>query len=192
VLGMSMGGMIAQEFAMNHPDRLDALVLTATRPPAPSYSGLDASESLWGMLRPPGRDEPLDVYLLRLWGGSTGEGFALREPEALDELVAQIVERPTPRAMLLHQLRAVNGWGHAERLATITAPTLVVHGDQDSMLHVENGRRLGDLIPGARYVELEGVGHLPPLEAPDRLVELIDELVSPAAATVTEINGRAA
>jgi len=75
--------------------------------------------------------------------------------------------------MLLHQLRAVSGWGHAERLREIEIPTVVVHGAQDRLVHVLNGRRLGEMIPNAAYVELEDVGHLPPLEAPEALLEAI-------------------
>jgi 3-oxoadipate enol-lactonase len=191
VLGMSMGGMIAQELALRHPDRVDGLILTATRPPAPAFYSSNASEGMWGMLRPPTRDETLEVFLHRLWAGATGKGFAEREPEAMNELVRQIVQRPTPRQMLLHQLRAVNGWGHAERLASIEIPTVVVHGDDDRLLHVENGRRLAKLIPGSQPVELEGVGHLPPVEAPERMLELIKGLGS-ASAAPAEANGRAA
>jgi len=72
--------------------------------------------------------------------------------------------------MLMHQFRAVSGWAHPERLARIEVPTVIVHGAEDRLIHVLNGRRLADLIPGARYIELPDVGHLPPLEAPDRLL----------------------
>jgi pimeloyl-ACP methyl ester carboxylesterase len=186
VLGISMGGMIAQEFAFRHGQRLDALVLSATRPPAPAYAAPKASGMLLDLMGPPRRSETLEMYFTRLWTSATGEGFAARDPDAIDELVRQIVERPTPRGMLVHQLRAVNGWGHAERLTRITAPTVVVHGAEDRLIHVLNGRRLGEMIPGAQYVELDGVGHLPPLEAPDELHELI------VAAALGEQAGRSA
>jgi pimeloyl-ACP methyl ester carboxylesterase len=176
LVGVSMGGMIVQEFAVRHRDRLRGLVLIATRPPAPAYSPPRASTELLDLLGPPRRGEALDSYFKRLWTMSTGPGFAEREPESITELVAQIVARPTPRVMLLHQLRAVNGWGHAERLRTITAPTAIVHGTEDRLMDVANGRRLAQLIPGSQYVELEGVGHLPPLEAPGRLLEVIADV----------------
>jgi len=183
VVGMSMGGMIAQEFAVRHGRRLDGLVLTATRPPAPAYYAGKHAHELFGLLTPPRRDETLDTYFTRLWSTATGEGFAEREPGSIAELVRQIVARPTPRQMLLHQLRAVNGWGHAERLGAILAPTVVVHGADDRMVNVENGRRLAELIPGSRFVSLPGVGHLPPLEAPDELLDIV--------ASVASVNGAA-
>jgi pimeloyl-ACP methyl ester carboxylesterase len=83
--------------------------------------------------------------------------------------------------MLTHQLRAVNGWGHADRLGRITAPTAIVHGSEDRMLDAANGRLLADLIPGSLYFELDGVGHLPPLEAPDRLLGIIAGIASEPA-----------
>jgi 3-oxoadipate enol-lactonase len=173
VAGMSMGGMIAQEFALRHGDRLDCLVLIATRPPAPAYAVAKASSIVLDLLSPPRKGEPLEPYFTRLWTSATGAGFARREPERIAELVRQIVERPTPRAMLLHQSRAVSGWGHAERLKGLRIPTAVVHGAEDRLIDPENGRRLAKLIPGAALFELPGVGHLPPLEAPDDLLKII-------------------
>jgi 3-oxoadipate enol-lactonase len=180
VLGMSMGGMVAQEFAMRHPDRTDALVLVATRPPAPAFGPVSSTDGMWHLLMPPRRGEGLEPYFERLWASAVGAGFAEREPHLIAELVAQVVERPTPRQLLVHQLRAVNGWGHAERLGRIGAPTAVVHGAEDTFVHVVNGRTLAELIPGARLVELPGVGHLPALEAPDELRDAIGS-VAPAA-----------
>jgi 3-oxoadipate enol-lactonase len=178
VAGMSMGGMIAQEFAFRHHERLDALVLIATRPPAPAYAVPKASGMLLDLLGPRRRNEPLTTYFTRLWASSTGPGYAEREPELLAEMVAQIVARPTPRGTLIEQLRAVSGWGHAERLAKIDVPTVVVHGAEDQLVHVLNGRRLGNLIPGAHYTELAGVGHLPPLEAPEQTLDLIVDVAA--------------
>jgi len=173
VAGMSMGGMIAQEFALRHPDRLAGLVLISTRPPAPAYETPQGTSGSMDMLEPPGRREKLDDYFTRLWSSATGTGFAEREPELIAELVKQIVSRPTSRQMLLQQLRAVTGWGHAERLRHIRTPTVVVHGTEDRLIDPINGRRLAALIHGATLVELAGVGHLPPLEAPDVLLDIV-------------------
>jgi pimeloyl-ACP methyl ester carboxylesterase len=172
VLGISMGGMIAQEVAMRHAERVEQLVLVGTRAPAPEF----VERPGWGiaaqMVRPPGR-RSLEAFFRAQWGMCAGPGFAERHPEAIDELARQMAERPTPRGLLLHQLRAMAGWGHAERLARIEAPTVVVHGAADRLAPPANGRRLAELIPGARYVELPGVGHLVPYEAPDALTALL-------------------
>jgi 3-oxoadipate enol-lactonase len=178
VAGLSMGGMIAQEFALRHPDRVDGLVLIATRAPAPAYHAPTSSNDMWYLLQRPRRNETLAAFFTRMWSEGAAPGFADREPDSISELVRQIVERPTPRPMLMHQLRAVNGWGHAERLGSIKARTVVVSGADDRLATIANGRRLAELIPGARFVELPGVGHLPHLEAPDLVLELIREVTT--------------
>ena len=173
VFGLSMGGMIAQELAIRAPDRVTALVLSGTRPPSPAFHATAASPVTWHLLRPLGPRETREAYFTRVWSLAAANGFAERRPEVIEELVQQIVEKPTPRPMLMRQLTAVAGWGHAERLGQIRARTVVVHGDEDSFIPVANGRTLAQLIPQADYVELPGVGHLAPHEAPERVRELI-------------------
>ena len=94
--------------------------------------------------------------------------------------MSQCVERPTPRAMLTNQMRALMAWGHAERLARIAAPTVVVHGERDLFSPSANAVALAELIPGARLELLADVGHLVPLEAPERLGELLLDLAAGA------------
>lgn len=173
LFGLSMGGMIAQETAMRAPERVTAMVLSGTRPPTPRYHPSVASPVAWQLMRPLGPRETRETYFRRVWSLAAAEGFADRHPEVIEELVRQNLERPTPRSLLIQQLRAVTAWGHAERLAAIRAPTVVVHGEEDAFIPVENGRELGRLIAGATYVELPGVGHLAPHEASDRVLELI-------------------
>jgi 3-oxoadipate enol-lactonase len=175
VLGLSMGGMIAQELALRRPELVSGLVLAATRPPVPRFQGPPLI-SAWRLVRPPGRSETLQNYFRALWTAAAAPGFAESHPEEIDELVRQSLERPTPRSMLLHQMRAMSGWAHAERLAGLDMPTVIVHGEADSFSPPANGRALARLVPGARHVPLEGVGHLLAHEAPDVLDAQIDEL----------------
>jgi pimeloyl-ACP methyl ester carboxylesterase len=175
VLGLSMGGMIAQELALRHPDRVNGLALAATRPPMPSFYAPTLASS-WQLVRPPGRGETLDAYYRELWSSAAAPGFAEAHPESIEELVAQTVERPTPRALLVHQLRAMSGWAGAERLRGLTIPTVVIHGEADQFSAPANGRALAELIPGARLIELAGVGHLLAHEAPEVLSQVLDEL----------------
>jgi 3-oxoadipate enol-lactonase len=177
VFGISMGGMIAQELALRHPERVTRLILAASRPPNPAFRPPSLQSRLM-MLRPPLPGEPLALFFQRLWSYSAAPGFAGSHPEAIDELVARSLERPTGRAMLVAQARAMSAWGHCERLAQIVAPTLVVHGALDRLSPVANGRALAELIPRALYVELPKVGHLIPQEASTATLELIDEHLS--------------
>jgi pimeloyl-ACP methyl ester carboxylesterase len=151
----------------------------------PGYKPRSGSALAMSLVRPPGYREPLDSYFRKVWTLATAEGFAERNPELIDELVGQILERPTPRALLLHQLRAVVGWGHVDRLKRVTSPTVVVHGTEDSVMDIRAGRCLAELIKGSRFVELEGVGHLIAHEAPEVATALIKEVSSGKRATVS-------
>ncbi len=179
LMGLSMGGMIAQEVAMTTPERVAGLALVATRPPIPRFQPPPAA-SMLALMRPLAPGESPTRFFRRLWSSAAAPGFAEAHPDVVDEFVAQVVERPTPRGMLLHQMRAMSGWGHAERLERLDVPTLVVHGDSDKFSPTVNGATLGELIPGARFEQLQGVGHLVPQEAPGRLRELLLELIREA------------
>lgn len=177
VLGLSMGGMIAQELAIRHPGLVERLVLVGTRPPAPAHIAAAPQvleRELGQLLHTPQRGEPLAAYFRSVWAPQSAPGFAERNPELFEELAGQILERVTPRPAVINQLRAISAWSGARRLGSIKAPTTVVHGLLDELSPVGNGMRLARLIPGARYVELPGVGHLVPLEAPDALTSAID------------------
>ena len=65
------------------------------------------------------------------------------------------------------QARAIAGWYGADRLGSLVVPTTVIYGAEDALMPVGNGVRLAQLIPSARYVEVPGVGHLVPFEAPE-------------------------
>ena len=179
VLGLSMGGMIAQQVALDAPDRVAGLVLVATRPPSPRFQRPELGTAV-AFVRPVMPGESLRDYFRRLWSSAAAPGFAEAHPDAIEEFVEQTVELPTPRGMLVHQMRAMSGWGHAERISQITAPTSVVHGECDRFAPIVNGEAIAELIPGARLERLPGVGHLVPCEAPDRLADLVLELVAAA------------
>lgn len=175
VLGLSMGGMIAQELALRHPRLVRHLLLVSTRPPAPAHIA-GSSQVMAGTLARPVPGQPLEEFFLGNWAAYCEPGFPEREPALLEELVRQILARPTPRAGVLNQMTAIAGWHGSRRLASLQVPTTVVHGDSDPLMPVGNGMRLARLIPRARYVELSGIGHLVPHEAGEALLRLISEV----------------
>ena len=74
---------------------------------------------------------------------------------------------------MLDQARAISAWHGAHRLRRVTVPITVVHGSEDPLIPVHNGMRIAQLVPGARYVELPGVGHLVPYEAPEAVERIV-------------------
>lgn len=179
VLGMSMGGMIAQELAMRHPSRVDRLVLTATIPPIPAAVPSALGFSLGATLLSPGaRDsvEPSNDQLsgaARVWLRFAADGF-VPAVEVAAEMGRQALARITPVRSVLAQARAIYAWSGPGRLSRISAPTTVLHGEADKVVPLENARRLAASIEGARLVCLPGVGHLVPWEAEDAVVSALD------------------
>jgi len=170
VLGTSMGGMIAQELALRHPGYVEKLILVATTPPTPARVASDYPVLSLLSIPAPGQD--LRDYFGGL-GQFAAEGFAEAHPDILDEFVAQMMRRVTPRPMVLSQARAIWAWCGARRLRHLSVPTTVVHGDRDVLVRPENGIWLSRHIPGATYEELPGVGHLVAQEAGDQLLRVL-------------------
>jgi pimeloyl-ACP methyl ester carboxylesterase len=159
VMGLSMGGMIVQRLAINHPDRLLSITSVMSRTGEPEY-GESAEEALAFLTAPPAssRAEYIDnqVAALRVYGSKS---------EWLDEdfIRARAVtayDRCFSPAGQARQVAAVARDGsRADELREVTLPALVMHGSRDTLIAPSGGRRTAELIPGARYVEIEGMGH---------------------------------
>jgi 3-oxoadipate enol-lactonase len=150
--GQSFGGMVAMELALRCPERVRSLVLAATH-----AGSVRASKA--------GREAnvPKDRPYLALYSPR----FAREHPEhvAEDIRVAGRQER-RPRARR-RQWQSIRGWDAWDRVAGIGRPVLVLHGTEDRVVPVENGKRLASSIPGARLVLLEGAGHVYHSEQPE-------------------------
>ena len=171
VVAASLGGMAAQELALAHPDRIDKLVLVATTPGGLRAYAMPA-QTVSLMLEAP--TLPPDVALRRFVENAVGDG-------ASEELVERIVAYRTanPPDLGGWQSQAAAGAMHDafDRLGTITAPTLVIHGTEDAVVDPRNAELLAAWIPGARVELLPGCGHLPFWEQPERFVSLITEFL---------------
>lgn len=175
VLGFSMGGLIAQELAYRHPEVVASLMLVGTRPPTPAQVSAERAKLAAAMQPPVPGQSPAD-HVRTTWGRLAAPGFAEEHPEVMDELVAQVLRRPTPHVFVLAQVRAIAGWHGPHRLAHLNVPAVIVHGTRDPLMPVGNGMRLARLIPRADYVELAGVGHLVVHEAGGELLDLLARL----------------
>ena len=177
VFGISLGGMIAQELVLRHPRLVKALALGAT------------NAGFFRAHRPP-LSTMLDfLALITLGPGKRGKrlarlcvsrDFIARGTTDFDRWMA-CIEQAGPLSNLAH-LAAVMGHSTRKRLPTLQLPTLILSGDQDRIVPVENSREVARLIPGARLVELRGAGHVFPLERPqETLMALCDHFLGPDA-----------
>ena len=175
VVGLSFGAAIAQEIAIEYPERLRTLVLGSSTaggeryvPPEPRVrdfvrrlSELPAEEGLWASV-------PY-LYAARTWR---------RGAPLIGEDIVQRLRMPLDPGSYDRQLGFARSHDTDARLARINAPTLVVHGEQDRILPLENGRRLADGIAGARFIPLPGAAHAFPTDVPGASRELVSFLVA--------------
>lgn len=169
--GVSMGGALAQQIALAHPDRVDSLVLFSTSPAVPSGLKLPPmSEELraWFAAEVPQPDGTKRAAIIDYL---TAYERQLEAAEYFDEahvraLVARIVDRTSDMAASMTN-HAVAGEGELVRgrLDEISAPTLVIHGTADPLFPFGHGEALARGIPGARLLPLAGVGHQVPPRA---------------------------
>ncbi len=170
VMGLSMGGMIVQHLAINHPDRLVSIVSVMSRTGEPEYGG-STPEALARLTGAPATDRDSaianSVEGMRIWGS----------PEYADEVrcaadAGRAFDRAFDPAGIGRQYLAVVASGSwADDLPGVTTPTLVMHGTEDTLIDISGGRRTAELIPGATFVPIEGMGHDYPPELWPRWVD---------------------
>ena len=163
IVGMSMGGGIAQSLALDHPGRVASLTLMSTSPgkgdDLPSMTP-ELQAAFSGEMAEPDWSDRASVidYLVedaRLYAAAS-RPF---EEEAMRDLVSQAYDRTANMASAMNHFM-LDGGGHSrEELAKVSAPTLVLHGTEDPLFPYEHGRALAREIPGARLVALERTGH---------------------------------
>jgi pimeloyl-ACP methyl ester carboxylesterase len=169
VYGISLGGMIAQEVALRAPERVHRLVLGATTPGGELAVGADEQTLTFFRRRAEMTAEEA------VWA-SVPYNYARRTREHHCQRIADdIVQRlrfPIEARPYEAQLTAALGHDTGSRLATITAPTLVVHGAEDRMVSPVNGEILAERIPGAALATLPEAAHLYPTDEPeaDRMI----------------------
>ncbi len=156
VFGMSMGGMIAQELALRYPHRVRTLVLGGTMTGGPN--AVVASLPLirqWVSTATLPLAQAVENGLRFLYS----EEFIARNKERLVKRALNLAHLQPPTYALQRQVMAVVRFNTYERLADIKTPTLIISGNEDTIVPPENSRILAEGIPDAELVELDGAGH---------------------------------
>ena len=181
IAGWSMGGMVVQVMAIQHPERVLSMTSVMSTPGA--ILGERDPDVLAAFTAPPAttRDEAADRHLtgLRAWGSPASYDVARITADA--HAAYDRCWDPEGRARQSMAIGASQS--RVEALGRLAVPTLVVHGGADRLVPLEGGRATAAAIPGARLEIVEGMGHDYPPEHWDRMVELITTHANAAATT---------
>ena len=172
IMGLSMGGMIVQTVTIHHPTRVLTMTSVMSTTGEPGY-GAPTEKAFALLTAPPATDRDSHIERaiagLREWGS----------PEFADETrwaadAAAAFDRCFDPAGTTRQFLAIRASGSRGDLLThVTTPTLVIHGDKDTLIDASGGRRTAELIPGARFELVEGMGHDYPPQLWQRWVDLV-------------------
>lgn len=163
VYGFSLGGMVAQQIALRHPERIDSLVLGATHPGGPRAIPPEREVAAFFRRRP---DLPHEEAAWASVPYNYGPRCRRRRAALIAEDIAARLAHPFPSDAYRAQLYAAGLHNCFGRLGRVSAPTLIVHGRHDRMIPVGNAELLSDLVPGSSLRILEHSGHLYPTEEP--------------------------
>lgn len=176
VVALSMGGYVALTLSLARSELVRSLVLVGTGAGGPDRVPRqqwvrDAYAAAGGL--------PYDEYGRRTTPLTFSPGWAERNAEQFEEILAARGEHPTPDETLDAHINACYGYyARGSEVERIDVPALVIHGTEDLIVPVENGRMLASRLPNAQYVELQGVGHNVPLEVPETFNELVLEFLA--------------
>jgi pimeloyl-ACP methyl ester carboxylesterase len=173
VFSVSMGGMVAQELVLNHPERVNGLILGCTLPGGPNT--VTAGSEISGLLLPDRSLSPAE-RARRSWPAITTQAM-IDDGAFLEEMIGIGLEVPTPPEVIDQQVAAVQGFDAYDRLPSIKRPTLIIHGDADVLVPTENARVLHERIPRSTLEIIPGGAHMFFWEQPKLTAKLVSEFL---------------
>jgi 3-oxoadipate enol-lactonase len=171
VFGVSMGGMIAQEFALQYPKRVRSLILGCTT--AGGSHAVEAEPAALQALMRQGMtpEEAKEAIIPFIYDAATPR-------QRIDEDMAiRMKWYPTPQGYA-GQLQGIFGWEAYSRIAQITAPTLVIHGETDRLIPAANAKSIAERIPRAKLVLIPHAGHVFETDQPGAAHHAIAEFLA--------------
>lgn len=181
VVGASMGGFIAQLMAINHPDRVLSLTSIMSGPGgrdavAPRPEGAEVLTRV-----PPETRDGRIEHGVWIRGVLVGSGNPFDEAAEVQRTTRAVDRSYYPVGTARQLVAILAARGRLERLANVKVPTLVVHGLDDPLVPVDNGRRVAAAVPGARLLEFEGMGHNMPERLWPQVIDAIAETARKAS-----------
>ncbi|MFZ9887728.1 MAG: alpha/beta fold hydrolase, partial [Myxococcota bacterium] len=165
IIGTSMGGMIAQELAVNHPEIVRSLTSIMSSTGSSRHGQPSAAMYKHLLSRAPHNREQFIERAVEVFGSVGSPGFEV-DPDWIRDRAARSYDRGYDVTSSARQLGAVLKSGNRiESLSRIQAPTLVIHGDSDPLIDVSGGRATAEAIPDAELLVVEGMGHDFPRDA---------------------------
>jgi len=181
VVGISMGGMIAQHLALKYPDRIRKLVLGCTTCNFTTLVCKSPQVFSWlvSWMQPfPQRQDERKAMIENRLRFLFSPSFLAAHPKEFMEFVSKKSQTTQPIVGFVGQLAAVMEHNLCNQLSEILSPTLVLHGTEDKLIPLEEGVKIAERIDRAQLITLEDCGHLLFLEHPHQVAHLLDRFVS--------------
>jgi pimeloyl-ACP methyl ester carboxylesterase len=166
ICGNSMGGAIAQTIAISHPSRVLSLISIYAPTGNPNIAQVNPKIMNELLTPEPSERNAYIEYWTNVFQTVSGSGFPIDE-DWLRQLNARQYDRSFyPEGVMRNTLAGFVRSNRRRALPSVTAPTLVIQGDEDPLVPVENGRDAAEAIPGAELLIIKGMGHYPPHRGP--------------------------
>ena len=181
IVGASMGGYVAQLVAIKHPGRVLSLTSIMSGPERSEAVPAKPEGAATLMLNPPSTHEERIEQALEIRRALLGSGDPFNEGFERSRAARRIDRAYYPVGTARQFAAILAAKPRIERLKQLRVPTLVIHGVDDVLIPVENGRIVADAVPGARLIEFDGMGHDLPKRVWPQVLDAISEIARQAA-----------